>query len=291
MIATNIQVRMAGMQDHHSLSNLIFYETRAHRHLDWLPPLDWLGSPYFWVLEENSHALAALACPPDPPRVAWVRLFIHSGGVADSWAWSALWETAHAEIALRGGASVSAIVSQDWFQRLLIGSGFERSQSIVLLEWRGRPLLPPALAEDFRLRPMTTADLPAVTEVDAQAFGPFWHNSLGALRRAFSLAVVATLIESQGRVIAYQLSTGKADGAHLARLAVRKEAQGRGLGEVLVSDLILQMRRRGADRVTVNTQNDNYASLALYRKMGFVRTGEEFPVYRYEVDSTLSGSQ
>lgn len=289
MIATNLQVRTAGMQDHQSLSNLIFYDSRAHRHLDWRPPLDWLGSPYFWVLEENARPLAALACPPDPARVAWIRLFIHNGSVDAGGAWSALWAAARDEIARRGGATAGAIVSQIWFRRWLVESGFEQPQSIVLLEWRGRPVLPPALKNDYRLRPMTAADLPAVAELDAQAFGPFWHNSLETLRRAFSVAAVATLIESEGGVVAYQLSTGNPLGAHLARLAVRNEAQGRGLGEALVADLIQKMRGRNAERITVNTQNDNYASLALYRKMGFLRTGEEFPVYRYEVGGTTGG--
>ena len=283
MIALNHQVRTAGMQDHASLANLLFYEPRAHRHLDWRPPLDWLGSPYFWVLEENARPQAAFACPPDPEGVAWIRLFVHAGGVNAGWAWSVLWDAARTEIARRGGASVGAIVPQVWFRRLLEESRFDQPQSIVLLEWRGRPVLPPNLENGFRLRSISADDLPAITEVDAEAFGPFWHNSIHALKRAFSLAAVATLIESEGRVVAYQLSTGSPAGAHLARLAVRKESQGRGLGAALVADLILKMRGRDADRITVNTQNDNPSSLALYQKMGFHRTGEEFPVYRYEV--------
>ncbi len=283
MIALNLQVRTAGIEDRQPLSNLIFYETRAHRHLDWRPPLDWLGSPCFWVLEENARLVAALACPPDPAGVAWIRLFLHSGLAEAGWAWSSLWNTARNEIARNGGATVAAIVSLDWFRRLLAGSGFDQGQSIILLEWRGRPVMPPRLSDGFRMRPMTADDLPAVAEVDAQAFGPFWHNSLETLRRAFSMAVAATLIESESGVAAYQLSTGNPSGAHLARLAVRREAQGNGLGEALVADLILRMRSRNAERISVNTQSDNRVSLALYQKMGFVRTGEEFPVYRYDV--------
>jgi RimJ/RimL family protein N-acetyltransferase len=35
------------------------------------------------------------------------------------------------------------------------------------------------------------------------------------------------------------------------------------------------------NRLSVNTQSDNDASLALYQKMGFTRTGESFPVLVY----------
>ena len=284
MIGLDLQVRPAQPSDHQALSSLIFFEAHVHRHLDWRMPLDWLESPYFWVAEENGRVLAALACPPDPPGVAWIRLFTHSGGIPATWAWSNLWETARGFLAGQGGAQVGVIAQQTWFRPLLLDSAFELPQSIVLLEWQGRPVLMPELPFGMRLRAMTADDLPAVAEVDAAAFTPFWTNSLDSLRRAFPLSAYSTVLEADGRLIAYQLSTGHTLGAHLARLAVRKEAQGNRLGAALVADLILNIRQRGLSRLTVNTQSDNRTSLSLYQKMGFLRTGEEFPVYRYSVD-------
>lgn len=284
MIGLNLQARPAGLQDRQAISSLVFYENHAHRHLDWRHPLDWLGSPYFWLMEENGRALAALACPPDPPGIAWVRLFAFGGQVSAVEAWSSLWELARGEIARRGGAQVAVIAMQGWMRELLARTEFDRLQSVVMLEWKGRPVLSPSLPTGVSLRPLAESDLPAAEQVDAEAFDPLWHISLDNLRRAFSQAIVATVIESQGRLLGYQLSTGKPLGAHLARLAVRKEAQGFGLGAALVADLLGQMRRRGAALITVNTQNDNHASLAVYRKMGFLRTGEEYPVFRYYVN-------
>ena len=284
MIGLNLQARPAGLQDRQAISSLVFYENHAHRHLDWRHPLDWLGSPYFWLMEEDGRALAALACPPDPPGIAWVRLFAFGGQVSAVEAWSSLWELARGEIARRGGAQVGVIAMQGWMRELLARTEFDRLQSVVMLEWKGRPTLSPSLPTGVSLRPLAESDLPAAEQVDAEAFDPLWHISLDNLRRAFSQAIVATVIESQGRLLGYQLSTGKPLGAHLARLAVRKEAQGFGLGAALVADLLGQMRRRGAGLITVNTQNDNHASLAVYRKMGFLRTGEEYPVFRYYVN-------
>jgi ribosomal protein S18 acetylase RimI-like enzyme len=70
---------------------------------------------------------------------------------------------------------------------------------------------------------------------------------------------------------------------HLARLAVRNEAQGRGVGSALVRDLIQRLISKNRQRITVNTQADNAASLALYQKLGFVRTGEQYPVFISQV--------
>jgi RimJ/RimL family protein N-acetyltransferase len=48
-----------------------------------------------------------------------------------------------------------------------------------------------------------------------------------------------------------------------------------------VSDLIQSLGARQINKLSVNTQSDNSASLALYKKMGFARTGEYFPVLVY----------
>jgi ribosomal protein S18 acetylase RimI-like enzyme len=50
---------------------------------------------------------------------------------------------------------------------------------------------------------------------------------------------------------------------------------------MLLRDLLVQFKRRGALRITVNTQEDNLASIALYERAGFTKTGESFPVYQY----------
>jgi ribosomal protein S18 acetylase RimI-like enzyme len=190
---------------------------------------------------------------------------------------------AYKEIATRGGVLVAAIAMQTWMYDLLIHSDFKSTQRIVMLEYRGRPVLQPVLPPGMNLRAMLASDLPEVEQVDADAFEPLWHISLDSLQRAFLQSVVATVIESNGRLLGYQLSTGKPSGAHLARLAVRRDAQGSGLGSALVLDLIGQMRQRNADLISVNTQSDNRSSLALYQRIGFLRTGEEYPVFCYQV--------
>jgi ribosomal protein S18 acetylase RimI-like enzyme len=283
MIGLGIQVRHAEMQDRQMISDLIFYQNHAHRHLDWRSPLDWLGSPHFWLMEENGRALAALACPPDPPGAAWIRLFTFGWGISASEAWNALWSAASAELAQSDGAQAGVIAMQGWMRELMSHSDFSFAHNIVMLEWRGRPALPPSLPAGVILRPLTRDDLPAVEEVDADAFDSMWHISRQNLERAFAQTMVADVIEARGRIVGYQLSTGKSGGAHLARLAVRKEAQGFGFGSALVANLILQLRRRGAELISVNTQHDNRASLTLYRKFGFERTGEEYPVYLLSV--------
>jgi ribosomal protein S18 acetylase RimI-like enzyme len=181
-----------------------------------------------------------------------------------------------------GGATVAAIAMQPWFQKVLTDSYFENPQNIVMLEWQPQSWTS-SQVEGVRIRRMAEADIPAVTRVDNAAFEPLWHNSLDTLQRAFSQALIATVAESKEGIVGYQLTTGHGQRAHLARLAVHPGVQGRGVGRALVSDLFTYLMRNGTLRLSVNTQSDNNSSLKLYKNMGFIRTGEEYPVYTFEV--------
>src|SRR5688572_11274044 len=128
-------IRPAVSGDQQQIANLLYFEEHVHRHLDWRAPLDWLGSSHYWVLEEKGHILAALACPQDPPGIAWIRLFTHASPLTGPEAWSPLWEAARAGIAAVGGATVAAIVLHGWFESLLRSSGFKLHQKIILLEF------------------------------------------------------------------------------------------------------------------------------------------------------------
>ena len=280
----NTFVRPADLSDQQQLSNLIFFENRLHRHLDWRSPLEWLGAPFYWALDDSGQIMAALACPPEREGIAWVRLFVYSGRWSAENAWAMLWQTAREEIARAGGAKVAAIAIQPWFQNLLGASGFENRQQIVLLEWRYQPTAARETA-GIRIRKMTEADLPEVEKTDAASFDPLWQNPLETLRRAYAQALYATVAESENGIIGYQISTGGEQRAHLARLAVHPAVQGKGAGRALLQDLFVSLTYMGILRLSVNTQSDNQASLSLYQRMGFMRTGEQFPVYTFDISA------
>lgn len=278
----NSMVRTADFNDHQQLSNLIFFETHLHRHLDWRSPLEWLGSPFYWALQEGRHISAALACPTEVEGIAWVRLFVFSGRWSANNAWDLLWSAAREKIAGVGGATVAAIAIHAWFQQVLATSGFENRQNIVMLEWQYQPWAARE-AELIHIRQMTDADLSQVVKTDNASFQPLWHNSLETLEHALAQSLFATVAENADGIVGYQLTTGHGERAHLARLAVHPTVQGRGAGRALLSDLFGRLTRVGINRLSVNTQSDNTASLNLYNRMGFKRTGEEYPVYTLDV--------
>jgi ribosomal protein S18 acetylase RimI-like enzyme len=283
IVTVDLLVRPALPKDQKQIANLLYFEAHVHRHLDWRAPLDWLGAPFYWVAESAGRVLAALACPKDPPQVAWLRLFTHAGSVPLEEAWDVLWQTARAELEQHGPATVAVIALHEWMEGILLDSGFNNGQSITMLEWRAGTLPQRKAHYPVKIRPIKSDDLPAVARLDAASFDPIWQNSLSALERAFDQASLATLAEDERGLLGYQISTQNPFGAHLARLAVRPDIQREGVGTALLNDLLTQITRRGLVRLTVNTQSQNLASLSLYEKMGFRPTGENYPVYQYPI--------
>jgi ribosomal protein S18 acetylase RimI-like enzyme len=275
-------IRTVREEDRQKLANLIHFEALVHRHLDWRPPLDWIGSEPYLVADKDRDLIAALACPPDPPGIAWIRLFAVSSDINAKEAWSALWSLARARLASSDeGIRVAAIPLQEWFAKLLRASGFIPTTEVIMLLWKGNALPPERKAQDITIRPMNLDDLEHVEALDHLAFKPLWRNSRQALELAYRQAAVATVAEMDQKIIAYEISTANHLGGHLARLAVHPDYQSIGIGYAVLRDMLAQFERRGAKHISVNTQSDNETSLALYRKAGFQQTGEKFSVYEY----------
>ncbi len=283
MIRTSVlPLREARGEDRQALAHLIHFGAYVHVYQDWRAPLSWLGRQPFLVLEANGQPAAVLACPPDPPETAWLRLFACRSPLSPSTAWEALWPAVCDR--LPAGTTVAVVGMETWLRPLLTAAGFHEALRVVLLRRETGPLPPPPdLPAAWRLRPMQAADLPAVHAIDWQAFAPPWRYSGAVLQEAFQQAALATVVEGPEGVLGFQISSASPLGAHLARLAVHPRAQGQGIGKALVHHMLRHFQQSGAYQVTVNTQTDNHASLHVYRQAGFRRTQNEYPIYLYRV--------
>ncbi len=282
-MSSSLTVRTATEKDHQEIANLMFFERHVHRHLDWRHPTDWLGSPFYWVLERNERIMAVLACPQDQQEITWIRLFTHTEQISDEESWEILWEHAKGEISQYGDFKVAAISLQNWMKALLQAHGFKNDEQIVMMAWQEAHPHAWKTPSGIRIRKMEAADLPAVARVDEAAFLPLWQNSLSMLEQAFPQAVIATVAEENGEILGYQFSTGSPYGAHLARLATHPKAQRRGIASALLGDLTTKISKKNLEQLSVNTQSNNLRSLALYKKCGFHETGEEYPLYTYNI--------
>jgi len=274
-------VRQANENDLPQLANLVHFEIHVHRHLDYRPPLDWINQHPFLVLEKEGEITATLACPPDPPQISWIRLFATSARYSAIEAWELLFNHALNDLVENYHPSlVAAIPVSNWFIGDLIKSGFQETHQIVMLNWEGSE--PPKKLDRISsiIRPMVYNDLPTVQEIDGSSFVPMWQNSYACLEHSFRLSNLATVVELDGYIVGYQISIATSRGGHLARLAVTPSFQGKGIGIELLYDLLNRLILRRIHLLTVNTQKDNFASIALYNRAGFTKTGEELPIFQ-----------
>ncbi|MEK6221694.1 MAG: GNAT family N-acetyltransferase [Chloroflexota bacterium] len=277
-----ISVRPAETKDRNQLANMLHFESNVHRHLDWRPPLDWLGmEPYMVAETADNRLVAALACPPDPPGIAWVRMFATTNQTSVAKAWDMLWEAAHHQLSEIPNVAVAAIPLQKWFKELIEKKGFQHIHNVVVLVWDNRKSKLPEKNREVIIRAMRRDDLKTIRDIDEAAFGEIWQNSLDAIQLAYKQSAYATIASMNGTPVGYQISTPSPFGAHLARLAVHPDGQKKGIGFALLNGLQHHFSGLEHQRLSVNTQDNNFASLALYDKAGFVKTEENYPVYQF----------
>jgi ribosomal protein S18 acetylase RimI-like enzyme len=274
-------IRTALLTDRSRLANLLHFGSYIHQHLDWKQPLDWIGSQPYLLLEKKGSILASLACPPDLPDITWIRLFAVNPPITVGDAWKLLWNTANEELSHLGKIKVAVISLQSWFNELLESSGFNHTDDVIVLMWDGIPI-PQPTSSSVLIRSMLPEDLSTIEVIDHEAFGNVWKNSLEALELAFQQSSLASVAVNEEEIVGYQFSTFSTMGGHLARLAVGPTMQRKGIGYLLIHQVLSHFHKQGINHVTVNTQKNNAASLALYSRAGFALTGESYRVYQYD---------
>ena len=77
--------------------------------------------------------------------------------------------------------------------------------------------------------------------------------------------------------VAYELRPADQTG-EVQLLAVHPDYQGHGIGAQLLYQAVIDTLSRGVNRITLNTQEHNQRSHALYQRFGFVQTDQRVPV-------------
>ena len=270
-------IRSATANDSQALSQLLDEAQWLHQHLDWLKSSSFLGQDPFLLALSGNTPIACLASPLSLEKTAWIRIFAAASKDDPEIIWNQLWPLAFENLQREGCQTIVALVISSWLEPLLIKSGFEDVNAVIFLEWLATapPTLPPAPGT---IRGMRPSDIEAILALDQRAFSGIWANPREELLEAFKQASLCTVLEHDQQLLGYQISTASTWGAHLARLAVDPDWQGKGVGNAIVADLMRQVRKRGYYRLTVNTQEDNTRSHRLYRRLGFMMTGDRYPV-------------
>ena len=148
---------------------------------------------------------------------------------------------------------------------------------------------PNGSAEGPRIRPMTAEDLPEVHRletslfpIDAWPLQMFREELRYADTRAYYVAE-----DSAGRIIGYAGLMCVLPIADVQTIAVVPESEGAGVGSRLLTLLIEEAIRRGADDVLLEVRHDNPRAQRLYRWFGFRQIHVRPRYYRDGADALI----
>lgn len=131
------------------------------------------------------------------------------------------------------------------------------------------------------LRGGGVVDLDAVMDVMTDSFDPRYGEAWTATQCAGLMVlpgVWLTLAEGGSGPIGFALARQIADEAELLLLAVRRDAQRRGVGAALLEAFAAEARHRGADRLHLEVRDGNEA-IRLYERVGFTLAGRRRNYY------------
>ena len=133
------------------------------------------------------------------------------------------------------------------------------------------------------------ADLPAVMAVMQDSFDPRYGECWTYAQCSGLLpmpGVWLTLARIGDAVPGFALSRIVADEAELLLLAVRADAQRRGIGRLLLEAFLVEARARGADRFHLEVRDGNPA-VRLYESAGFTLAGRRRNYYSGDAGRTF----
>lgn len=229
------------------------------------------------LAEDRVGLRGFMVIEPRPPHLA----FLAAAGLRDTWHVKPYLDLLLPKVEKTARnldlAKLAYVGHDPWLIDELRGRGFRTKAWIVTLERSARALPPPPPAP-ANLRPVAANDLWAVEMIDSSTFDELWHGAIGDLADALAEGNSFVLADLEGRIAGYEWCELYGSQAHLSRLAVQPEYQGRGIGAQLLHRAISDAVAHGAKQISLNTQENNERSLALYRRFGFTVTDRRMPL-------------
>jgi ribosomal-protein-alanine N-acetyltransferase len=123
--------------------------------------------------------------------------------------------------------------------------------------------------------PMQADDLPDVLEIERRSFPQAWTPGmfLHELKVPFSRVTLVRASNGTHTTLGYVCRWLVGDEAHILNLAVHPDHRGRGLGRLLVNQVLAEAEATRATLVTLEVRRENTAARTLYRQLGFADAG------------------
>ena len=287
--ADDLDVRPAAQSDRVTIDRLIQTSRRVHFNLDSWAFDEWLypdhPSDALWLAWHRDRTVGLLLAPNDRSSAVWLRALAVADGYEAEPIFVVMLDHAQALLHTLDVNQLVGLAHPDWMADLLSATGFAHLTEVITFRKSDR-VIPSPLGQyaPVTIRPALPVDIPIITANDRAAFDPVWWHSERSIAHMLKTTAHFIVAEADGQTVGHAFSDIYDGHGHLIRLAVRPDFQQRGIGEQLLIESLQYQRAAGAFPFTVNTQIDNLASQALYRRFGYQIIGSPTQIMSRAID-------
>lgn len=138
----------------------------------------------------------------------------------------------------------------------------------------------------IRCESMTAEHVAQIAQIEALCFADPWSEAAIApeLENPLSLWLVA--LDGQ-RVVGYVGSQSVMGEADMMNIAVRPEYRRQGIAEMLIGQLVSELKARQVHCLSLEVRASNFGAQALYEKLSFLQVGCRPNYYRNPKEDAL----
>ncbi|MEJ2748762.1 MAG: ribosomal protein S18-alanine N-acetyltransferase [Anaerolineae bacterium] len=149
-------------------------------------------------------------------------------------------------------------------------------------------LTPPA---PYLLRPMHLPDLQAVLAIDRRSFPTPTKTSVYEYELSHNQLAHYQVLSANETIIGYGGFWLLGDECHISTIATHPDWRRRGLGELLLLNMLFMANEQAAQMVTLEVRQSNLTAQALYHKYQFAIVGERRRYYKDTGENALIMTQ
>ena len=143
------------------------------------------------------------------------------------------------------------------------------------------------MADSFRLRPASSADLGGLNSLERASFSDPWTSAQLAHSLADAATIGLVIEEADGLLVGYAFGRVIADEAEILTLAVHPIRRRLGLGRRLLDEVLAAMAGRSVRTVWLEVRVSNEGARAMYAQAGFIASGVRRSYYRRPVEDAM----
>jgi len=125
---------------------------------------------------------------------------------------------------------------------------------------------------------MTPADIDAVLGIEQAVQAYPWTR--GNFIEALNSGYVCRVVEAEGEISSYVILMPAVDEAEMLVIGVSAAQWRKGLGRMMLNEMLETARKRNFKRVFLEVRSSNVAAIALYRCVGFTEIGVRRDYYQ-----------